>query len=90
MSPPFSPPDEVSQAIGSHVAQFLSDEMRAGRIPPDFLPLQAGVGNVANGVMEALGGSSEIPAFKMYSEVFQDSQVDLMTSERLLGASATG
>jgi len=88
--PPFSPPDEVSRAIGSHVAQFLSAEMSAGRIPKDFLPLQAGVGNVANGVMQALGSTSQIPPFTMYSEVFQDSQVDLMTSGRLLGASATG
>jgi len=87
---PFSPPDEFSRAIGSHVAQFLADEMRVGRIPKDFLPLQAGVGNVANGVMQALGNSPQIPAFKMYSEVFQDSQIDLMTSDRLLGASATG
>jgi succinate CoA transferase len=88
--PPFSPPDEVSRAIGSHVAQFLSAEMSAGRIPKDFLPLQAGVGNVANGVMQALGSTSQIPPFTMYSEVFQDSQVDLMTCGRLLGASATG
>jgi succinate CoA transferase len=87
---PFSAPDDVSRAIGSHVAQFLSAEMSAGRIPRDFLPLQAGVGNVANGVMQALGGTSQIPPFKMYSEVFQDSQVELMTSGRLLGASATG
>ena len=86
----FSEPDDVSRAIGSHVARFLYDEMTSGRIPPDFLPLQAGVGNVANGVMQTLGTESRIPPFKMYSEVFQDSQVALMTAGRLLGASATG
>jgi propionyl-CoA:succinyl-CoA transferase len=85
----FSPPDDVSRAIGHHVAEFLVAEMAAGRIPPEFLPLQAGVGNVANGVMDALGHASGIPPFTMYSEVFQDSQVALMTSGRLLGASAT-
>lgn len=40
--------------------------------------------------MDALGRAEGIPPFTMYSEVFQDSQVDLMSSGRLLGASATG
>jgi succinate CoA transferase len=87
---PFSPPNDVSKAIGQHVANFLSAEIAVGRIPEAFLPLQAGVGNVANGVMQALGNAEEIPPFYMYSEVFQDSQVELMISGRLLGASATG
>jgi len=85
----FSPPDDVSRAIGHHVAEFLLREMAVGRIPADFLPLQAGVGNVANGVMDALGHADGIPPFTMYSEVYQDSQVALMESGRLLGASAT-
>jgi acetyl-CoA hydrolase len=85
----FDQPDAVSQAIGHHVAEFLLKEMACGRIPKTLLPLQAGVGNMANGVMEALGNTPEIPAFAMYSEVFQDSQVALMAKGRLLGASAT-
>ncbi len=84
----FDEPDEVSQKIAGHVVRFLMDEMRAGRIPPDFLPLQAGVGNIANAVMASLG-QSEVPPFYMYSEVFQDALVDLMLNERLLGASTT-
>ena len=51
--------------------------------------MQAGVGNVANGVMAALGQNPYIPAFKMYTEVYQDSLVDLMEQGRLLGASTT-
>lgn len=85
----FSEPDSVSRAIGHHVANFLLKEMASGRIPKEFLPLQAGVGNMANGVMETLGNTPDIPDFTMYSEVFQDSQVDLMARQRLLGASAT-
>ncbi|MFP4143935.1 MAG: acetyl-CoA hydrolase/transferase family protein [Phycisphaeraceae bacterium] len=84
----FSPADEVSQKIADHVVEFLLDELHAGRIPSEFLPLQSGVGNVANAVMAGLG-ESEVPPFYMYSEVFQDALVDLMESERLLGASAT-
>ncbi len=85
----FSPPDEISRAIGRHVADFFLREMAAGRIPREFLPLQAGVGNIANGVMAALGDTPEVPAFTMYAEVFQESLVSLMTRERLLAASAT-
>ena len=84
----FSPPDDVSNKIANHVTRFLLSEMRSGRIPNTFLPLQAGVGNVANGVMAALGSDPDIPPFSMYSEVYQDAMVDLMTAGKLLGASA--
>ncbi len=84
----FSSADETLARIGSNVAQFLLKEWKMGRIPKDFLPLQSGVGNVSNAVMAAVGDCLELPAFKMYSEVFQDSLVDLMRKERLLGASA--
>lgn len=84
----FDAPDAVSAAIAGHVVRFLVEELRAGRMPTDFLPLQSGVGNVANAVMAGLG-ESELPDFYMYSEVFQDALVDLMLKGRLLGASAT-
>jgi len=86
----FAPPDAVSNQIAGHVVAFLLAEKRAGRIPPDLLPLQAGVGNVANAVLAALGEHPEIPPFKMYSEVLQDAMVDLLADGKLIGASATG
>ncbi|MGC4048958.1 MAG: acetyl-CoA hydrolase/transferase C-terminal domain-containing protein [Paludibaculum sp.] len=52
--------------------------MKANRIPPQFLPLQSGVGNIANAVLGALGRSKEVPAFEMYTEVLQDSVVPLL------------
>lgn len=85
----FVQPDDTSRRIAGHIIEFLLDEMRAGRIPETFLPLQAGVGNVANGVLAALGEHPDIPPFTMYSEVFQDAMADLMTSGKLQGASAT-
>ncbi len=84
----FTQPDTVSDLIADHLVKFLVQEMRCGRIPPEFLPLQAGVGNICNSVMAKLGASSEFPCFKMYTEVYQDSLVDLMDSEKLLCASA--
>jgi propionyl-CoA:succinyl-CoA transferase len=86
---PFAPPTAASQKIAVHIVRFLVGEMKAGRIPQKFLPLQAGVGNITNGVMAALGKSPDIPPFEMYSEVFQESLIDLMETGKLLGASAT-
>ncbi|MEM1184398.1 MAG: succinate CoA transferase [Planctomycetota bacterium] len=86
---PFSPPDSTSERIAQHVVDFLLSEMRAGRIPGEFLPLQAGVGNVSNAVMGRLGRHPEIPNFEMYTEVLQDAQIDVMRSGKLLGASTS-
>ncbi len=83
----FDPPDQISQAIANHVVEFLLEELAARRIPPEFLPLQSGVGNVANAVMQGLGEHPDIPNFQMYSEVFQDALVGLMERGRLIGAS---
>jgi acetyl-CoA hydrolase len=85
----FAPADERSERIAENVVRFLLDEMLAGRIPEDFLPLQAGVGNVANAVMAALAKNPYIPPFKMFTEVYQDSLVDLMEEGRLTAASTT-
>ncbi|GKT10636.1 succinate CoA transferase [Desulforhabdus sp. TSK] len=87
--PSFAAVDARSERIAQHVLDFLLREMHKGRIPAEFLPLQAGVGNVANGVMAALGSSPEIPPFSMYTEVYQDSLVGLMEQGKLLGASTT-
>jgi len=82
-------PDKTGHQIAEHVVNFLLEEMHNGRLPQNLLPLQAGVGNVANSVLATLGSHPDIPPFRMYSEVFQDSMVDLMLDEKLMGASAT-
>ncbi len=74
----FTAPDEVTLQIGSNVCDFLLSELRAGRIPKTFLPMQSGVGNVANAVLIGLGESEEIPQFEMYTEVIQASVVERM------------
>lgn len=86
---PFGDPGEVAEQIAGHVVEFLVQEMRAGRLPAEFLPLQAGVGNVANAVLGKLGASEDIPKFHMYTEVLQDSQIELMREGKLLGASTS-
>jgi propionyl-CoA:succinyl-CoA transferase len=84
---PLDPPDEISRRIAHQVVDFLLEEQRQGRIPPEFLPLQAGVGNIANAVMSSLGDDPDVPAFTMYTEVFQDALIDLMEQGHLVGAS---
>jgi acetyl-CoA hydrolase len=83
----FDQPTPLTDQIGQNVADFLVNEMKAGRIPPQFLPLQSGVGNVANAVLAALGKSGDVPPFQMYTEVLQDSVIPLIDAGRCTFAS---
>ena len=59
----FTKPDAVSEKIGANVVRFLVSEYQKGRIPKEFLPLQSGVGNVANAVLNYLCMDKELPNF---------------------------
>ena len=83
----FAPTDEVTDKIGNNVANFLANELKVGRIPKEFLPIQSGVGNIANAVMASLGTNAEIPTFEMYTEVIQDSVIALLRSGKISFAS---
>lgn len=85
----FDPPDAITDRIGRNVAEFIAGELRAGRIPKEFLPIQSGVGNIANAVLGGLGAHPDIPAFEMYSEVIQDSVIDLVRSGKIKFATGT-
>ena len=79
----------MCQQIADNVVTFLLQEIAHGRIPPEFLPLQSGVGNINNAVMARLGENPEIPPFMMYSEVLQESVVHLLETGKISGASAS-
>lgn len=83
----FTPLDDTTKQIGANVCDFLVNEIRRGGIPASFLPIQSGVGNVANAVLFGLADSKEIPPFEMYTEVIQDAVIDLMEKERCRFAS---
>lgn len=83
----FAPVDEVTAEIGNNVAKFFVKEMAEGRMPKSFLPVQSGVGNIANAVLAAMGDSKEIPDFDVYTEVIQDAVIGLMESGRIKFAS---
>jgi len=84
----FAAPDATSGAIAGHILEFLGHEVRRGRLPPELLPIQSGVGNVANAVMAGLddGPFSQLTA---YTEVLQDGMLNLLRSGRMTLASAT-
>jgi len=84
----FSTPDASSRAIAGHILEFLQFEVKKGRLPPELLPLQSGVGNIANAV---LGGLNDGPFDNLtaYTEVLQDGMLDMLRSGKLASASAT-
>lgn len=85
----FKPLDEQTAQMGYNVAEFLAAELRAGRIPKEFLPLQSGVGTTSNAVLEGLSQNSHIPAFDVYTEVVQDAVVKCMEEGRVKSASCS-
>jgi succinyl-CoA:acetate CoA-transferase len=85
---PFSPPDETSRRIAGHILEFLEQEVKKGRMPPQLLPMQSGVGNIANAVLIGLK-DGPFTGLTAYTEVIQDGMLDLLVSEKMRVASAT-
>ncbi|SNS39164.1 succinyl-CoA:acetate CoA-transferase [Sphingomonas laterariae] len=85
---PFTPPNADALGIAGHLIDFLKHEVKKGRLPASLLPLQSGVGNIANAVLTGLidGPFDNLTA---YTEVIQDGMLDLMNSGRLRFASGT-
>ena len=79
----FTPMNNTTWQIGQNVASFLVNEWKRGAIPHEFLPLQSGVGNIANAVLGALGDDPQLPAMTMYTEVIQNSVIDLMLKDKI-------
>ena len=85
---PFAKPDDAALAIAGHLIEFLRHEVGMGRLPPSLLPIQSGVGNIANAV---LAGLLDAPFAGMtaYTEVLQDGMLDLLAAGKLRMASCT-
>lgn len=84
----FKEPDAASKAISGHILEFFRHEMKKGRLPRNLLPLQSGVGNVANAVLYGLL-DSEFEDLTVYTEVIQDGMLALMDAGKVTFASAT-
>ncbi len=82
------PADEATTAIAENIVKFFENEVKEGRLTNQLMPLQCGIGKVANAV---LGGmeNSDFENLVMYSEVLQDSTFDLIDSGKMTFASAS-
>lgn len=86
--PEMCAPDITTQAIARHLISFLENEVKQGRLTDTLLPLQAGIGKIANAVLSGLQ-TSNFRQLTMYSEVLQDSTLDLIDAGKLAIASGS-
>lgn len=85
---PFGAIDENSHKMSEHILNFFKEEIKAGRMPKNLLPLQSGVGNVANAVISGFV-DSDLTDLEVYTEVIQDGMFDLIDAGKLKFASGT-
>ena len=85
---PFGAIDENSHKMSEHIIDFFNKEIKAGRLPKNLLPLQSGVGNVANAVISGFV-DSDFTDLEVYTEVIQDGMFDLADAGKLKFASGT-
>lgn len=83
----FAEMDDTSDAIANHIIDFFTHEVKAGRLPKNLLPIQSGVGSIANAV---IGGLAKGPFTNLtvFTEVLQDTILDLFDSGKCDAASA--
>mgnify|MGYP003575052850 CR=1 FL=1 len=81
-------PDEKTTAIANHLISFFEEEVKSGRLTNSLLPLQAGIGKVANAVLSGFS-KGNFENLTMYSEVLQDSTFELIDSGKMVFASAS-
>ena len=79
---PLKAPDQNSMLIAQHIIDFLQSEVRSGRLPKNLLPVQSGVGSIANAVVGGLC-TGPFEHLTVWTEVFQDNLLDLFDSGKL-------
>lgn len=84
----FADPDDNSRRIADHLLRFFQQEVEQKRLPKNLLPLQSGVGNIANAVMAGLN-EGPFDNLSAYTEVLQDGMLAMLKSGKLATASAT-
>lgn len=85
---PLAAIDDDARAMSGNLIDFLNNEIRQGRMPKNLLPLQSGVGSVANAVISGLV-HSPYEDLTVYTEVVQDGMFDLIDAGKLNFASGT-
>ena len=85
---PLAAIDDAAKAISGNLIDFFNFEIKHGRLPKNLLPLQSGVGSVANAVM---AGMVDAPYqnLRVFTEVIQDGMFDLIDAGKLDFVSGT-
>ncbi|KGR75871.1 succinate CoA transferase [Ureibacillus manganicus] len=82
------PPDEETQTMANLLLDFFRSEINAGRLTNKLMPLQSGVGSVANAVLDGFA-DSEFEDLVVASEVLQDAVFNLIDAGKVSFAAAT-
>lgn len=77
-----APIDDDAKAMSQHLVEFFEAEVKAGRLPKNLLPLQSGVGSVANAVVSGLA-HGPFTNLSIYTEVIQDGMFDLIDEGKI-------
>lgn len=81
-----APPDEETQQMANYLIEFFKKEVKEGRLTNQLMPLQAGIGTVANAVLHGFI-ESDFEDLQVYSEVLQDAVFDLIDAGKVTFAS---
>ena len=84
----FKPLTPETEMIGNHVVDFFINDIKKGHIPSCMFPVQSGVGVTGNAVMKAIAQCHKLPPLQVYSEVVQDSVIDMIMDGQVSQASA--
>ena len=80
--------DEDYDKMSENLIHFLEKDVEAGRLCNPLPPIQAGIGAVSNAVLSGLQ-KSKFEHLTVFSEVMQDSLVDLIECGKVAAASST-
>lgn len=88
-------PDNISKyqnqnnfaEIAQNIEYFIKNEISECKIDASNIVLQSGIGHLPNFVLRYLGECTELAPFSMYSEVIQDSVIDLIKNGKVRFAS---
>lgn len=83
-----TPPDALSKRIASHLVEFLEQEVKAGRMPENLHPIQSGIGNVGNAIVDGLADSN-FKHMTVWTEVMQDAFLKFFEEGKIDFATST-
>jgi succinyl-CoA:acetate CoA-transferase len=86
--PPLSEITKDAKLIAQHLISFLQMEVKTGRLPPNLLPIESGLGSIADAVMRQLA-DAEFHDLEVYTAVLGDGVFELLERDVCRVASGT-